>query len=536
MKKSKLIVIISAAVLVLLLIGGFVFFRNFTILNGQVYSKSNTTLDLSGVPFKDFQVFEDFPQLQLLDLRNTGITVEEYEQLKAALPNCEIQWLLPFQGSYLPLDTQSIAVSSLSEADLSLLSYLPKLETVDATACSDYDLIFSLKEQYPDVDVSYVVQVGDTQVEDDCVSIVSADVSDIQHALQYLPQLEVVDATECTDLDALIALKAQYPNCRFIYNVPFCGQLWPQDTKHMKLLSSNISDLDTVLPYLSELSQITITRPVADPENISAFLEAHPEIQLSCDVTVLGQTIPYDSTQLNIAGMQLTSMDELESILPLLPKLEKVDMCGCGYSDEEMAALNQRHPDTLFVWEVQIAYFKVRTDVTYFMPYQYGFVYTDDVVDKLKYLTELICIDMGHANISRSDFLAYMPKLQYLLICDTDITDISYCANMKDLKYVELFMTKVTDFSPLLECKSIVDLNVSYTNPDDPMIFTQMTWLKNFWFRGYWGTLNHDEIVKALPNTKVVTGHGSSTALGWRKLPNYYAQRDILGMPYTLED
>ena len=201
-----------------------------------------------------------------------------------------------------------------------------------------------------------------------------------------------------------------------------------------------------------------------------------------------------------------------------------------------MAALNQRHPDTLFVWEVQIAYFKVRSDVTYFMPYQYGFVFTDDVTDKLKYLTELICIDMGHAEITKSDFLAYMPKLQFLLMCDTDITDISYCANMKDLKYVELFMTKVTDFSPLLECKNLVDLNVSYTNSSDPMIFTQMTWLENFWYRGYWGTLNHDAIVEAMPNTRVVTGHGSSTALGWRKLPNYYAQRDILGMPYTIED
>jgi hypothetical protein len=100
----------------------------------------------------------------------------------------------------------------------------------------------------------------------------------------------------------------------------------------------------------------------------------------------------------------------------------------------------------------------------------------------------------------------------------------------------EKYHQRTTAEQELLECKNLVDLNVSYTNPSDPMIFTQMTWLENFWYRGYWGTLNNDAIVKAMPNTRVVTGQGSSTALGWRKLPNYYAQRDILGMPYTHED
>jgi hypothetical protein len=35
-----------------------------------------------------------------------------------------------------------------------------------------------------------------------------------------------------------------------------------------------------------------------------------------------------------------------------------------------------------------------------------------------------------------------------------------------------------------------------------------------------------------MPNTRIVYTEGSSTARGWRELPNYYAQRDILGMWY----
>jgi hypothetical protein len=138
--------------------------------------------------------------------------------------------------------------------------------------------------------------------------------------------------------------------------------------------------------------------------------------------------------------------------------------------------------------------------------------------------------------VTRTDYLAYMPKLQYLLMCSTPITDISHCANMKDLKYAEFFLTKVTDFSPLLECKNLVDLNICYTKPEDPLIFGQMTQLKNLWFRNMYDWQVRSQLRQMLPNTTMVFDGGSSTGGGWRKLDNYYAQRDILGMPYMEED
>ena len=170
------------------------------------------------------------------------------------------------------------------------------------------------------------------------------------------------------------------------------------------------------------------------------------------------------------------------------------------------------------------------------MPYKHRLVLYDQHVDNLKYLTELICLDMGHMKVTRTDYLAYMPKLQYLLMCSTPITDISHCANMKDLKYLELFITKVTDFSPLLECKNLVDLNISYTYPADPLIFGQMKQLQNLWFRNMRDWNVRYQLQQALPNTRLVFEPGSSTGGGWRKLPNYYAQRDILRMPYMEED
>ena len=40
------------------------------------------------------------------------------------------------------------------------------------------------------------------------------------------------------------------------------------------------------------------------------------------------------------AAKKMGSMDQLEAALPLLPKLEKVEMTDCGFSDEEMDKLN----------------------------------------------------------------------------------------------------------------------------------------------------------------------------------------------------
>jgi len=535
MKKWKITVIVLAALVVICAVAGFLFHENYLVIQGNVYSRAVTELDLSGKPIEDIQVLTQLTALAQLDLTNTGLTVEEYEFLHAALPECQIHWLLPFQGRYLPLDLETLTLSQLREQDISLLSYLPALKSIDASQCRDYDALLALKSRFPALDVHYQLTLGNAILKEDADHLTSASIAHIQTALRYLPNLTSVDASGCTDFEALFALKEQYPQCTFSYQVPFCGTFWPDDTTQLAVKSTSAADLLRVLAYLPNVTQITITDPIPDPDAMLSLIEAYPNLDLSFSFPLLDQTVRNDATSLDLSGIELRGTTELEMFLPLFTQLEKVDMCGCGISNEEMAALNQRNPDTLFVWEVQMGHFKLRTDITYFMPYKYRYRVTDADADTLKYLTELICIDFGHMDITRTDYLAYMPKMQYLLMCDTPITDISYVAGMKDLKYVELFMTSVTDFSPLLECKNLVDLNICYTYPDDPMIFAQMTQLENLWFRGDLDSSIRQALREALPNTRMLFGPGSSTGRGWRRLPNYYAMRDLLGMPYMEE-
>ena len=124
-----------------------------------------------------------------------------------------------------------------------------------------------------------------------------------------------------------------------------------------------------------------------------------------------------------------------------------------------------------------------------------------------------------------------MPKLQYLIIADSDISDISALAECKELIFLEMFLTPVRDYSPLLSCKKLEDLNMCYTY-GDPEPISKMTWLKRLWWTKIPST--YRDMAQYLPDTQVVLDSGSSTGFGWREGAHYKEQRDILGMSYLV--
>ena len=110
------------------------------------------------------------------------------------------------------------------------------------------------------------------------------------------------------------------------------------------------------------------------------------------------------------------------------------------------------------------------------------------------------------------------------------IEPISTC---KELIYLEFFWTWINDFTPLLGCTALEDVNLARTN-GDPKVLKEMTWLKNLWIDGNELTAAEKvELQAALPNTYIKFCDAEMTRNGWRDLPNYFAMRDLLGMPYN---
>lgn len=536
---KKLIIVLIAILAVLGTAGGLLFFReNYVTVDGTVYNRDLTELDLSGTPMEDPETLTQLTQLKKLNLENTGITEEDYLSVQSALPECEIRWSVPFQGKYYSLDTTELTLSDLSQADLSTLDYLTQLETVDATACTNLEAIQALQQRRPECYVKYLVQIGQTAVEESASSItlsgISADM--LAAALPYLPNLTFADVSGCRDYEALTALQAMYPNVQIRYTVPVCGQEWPEYTAAMTLEDVDVQELSQAIPYLPRLQTVYLTGKTPENEVLYSLKTAYPDVRFVWSFDLLGVTVSTNDQIIDLSNIRMESVAEVENALKYFDRLERVIMCDCGISNKEMDALGKRNPDIRFVWTVSLGHnIRLRTDATYFMPHQHNTKVYDGDLDNLKYCTDLICVDLGHQYLTDGSFLQYLTKVKYLIIGDTGISDISGCANMTELIYLEMFLTPVKDYSPLINCTKLEDLNIGFTYPDSVEPLKKLTWLKNFYFEG--NNLSYSrkmDLIAAFPDTTHVWlfGDGSSTNDGWRELQNYYDMRDILGMPY----
>lgn len=538
-KLKKLALLLILLLTVLLAVTGFLFFRDtYLVMDGGVYRRDTAQLDLSGTPIKDLDKLTELTALKHLDIQDTGITENDYRTLQNALPECEILWSVPFQGAFYPLDTKQLSLSSLSGEEVATLDYLTQLETVNANGCHDFDALLALQARHPECTVCYQVPLGDTAWAQDTreLTVKNASCDALAYAMAYLPDLEVADASGCQEFDALLALQAQYPQCQIRYTVNIGGSTYRENTTELTLENANAQQVTAALPYLPQLSTVTFTGTAPANDDILQMKLLRPNVTFVWSFDLLGVSVSSQDTQIDLSGIPMETVDAVENSLKYFNRLERVILCDCGLPNEEMDALGQRNPDVRFVWTVSLGrHIRLRTDATYFMPYQFDTKVTDRDLVNLKYCIDLECLDLGHHPITDTSFLAYMPKMKYLVLADSPVSDISGCANMPELIYAELFMTEVTDFSPLLNCKKLEDLNISFTIPNGIEDLRQMTWLKRLWLKGYHLSRSQQQTLrKALADTQVVYEGGSATGEGWREGQNYYDMRDFLGMYYMV--
>ena len=221
---------------------------------------------------------------EALDLRGSKVSVNEYEAIRTRLPQAQIRWDIPFQGKACADDTVFLTVSSLSREDLEMLAYFEKLEAVDATACRDYAMIRALQERYPQLDVDYTVSIAGQEYGRNAETVVCAD-----------------------------------------------------------LTEDNIG-LMAMLPRLKAVDATGCT----DPDRIAALAAAFPEIHVSYEIHVLGQTYTEEDTSATFSDPDLA---ELKAGLACLPGMEQVHLVEPTASPEALRQLMAEFPDITFTWD-----------------------------------------------------------------------------------------------------------------------------------------------------------------------------------------
>lgn len=408
---------------------------------------------------------------QFLDLRNTGISTSEVEEIRQQLPDCEILWDVPFQGTCYSSDITQLSVSSLTEADMQALDYFPNLTTIDATACADFEQVQALQQLRPDLTVICQVVIG--------------------------------------------------------------GQVYPLDTTTLTIADADPEELMEKLSLLPELESVDFGKPSMDAESLLALQEAYPEVEFIWECSAFGKTYPRDTKELDFSGTLLDSLEELEADLAYFPELEKVILCDCGIDNDTLAAYRDRvRQQYKVVWSVMVNDLVIRTDELTFMPGKHDLKLSNEHLNALKYCEDMICVDLGHYPISNLDWIYGTPHLQYLVVADTNVSDITPVGTLKELIYFEVFMTDVSDYSPLVGCTALQDANL-YKTSGDASVFAQMPWLNNLWINCC-GVDRETRamLIEALPDTTIEFDHGWQLGNNWRALLNYFKMRDLLEMPY----
>ena len=551
MEKTKslrlLLWLIPALVVLAMLAGGMLLYHTYTLVDGELFRLDATELDWRDEGRSSFLGLQRLKNLRNIDLRGNSVSVQDYRTLQAALPDCRIRWDVPVDGQ-----TYDSASAALSFADVpddwENLTLFPDLRTVTFTNCTRYELAQQVRAALPACAVSWSVDVG-AQWSDAGTAVLRLDGSETDYAelvrqLAQFPALRTLQLANCAlSTEEQLSLAEQFPAVSFLWPVTVCGKTWSSMETALSYGPADalpdLTELGAALPLFPALTQIDLTGSPLTAEAVAAFRAAHPGLTVLWEVTIHGTAYPCDVTELDFSGVQLGSTAELEAAIPNLPRLEKVILCDCGFSDGEMAALSARYGAVRFVWRVYFGNYSLRTDATFFIAsaWENGTDLYDWDITPLQYCVDLRGLDCGHMYFSDISFLYSMPHMQYLILAECPITDMTPIASCKELKYLEIFHTYVYDLSPLLECTALEDLNLSYIAANRNTawdVLSQMTWLDRLWYCGTPLTRTQQtQLQELLPDCQMFMLAGGEPSGGsWRYSEHYYAMRDLFGMYY----
>lgn len=314
-----------------------------------------------------------------------------------------------------------------------------------------------------------------------------------------------------------------------------------EDVEELIPVGVTMEELVAAAPLFTRLRLLDLSGCGYDNGQLLQLAEAFPDTEIRASLTLYDQTFSTDVVELDFSGTAIEDPAELEELLPLMPKLEKVIMSDCGISNEDMDALNKRHEDVRFVWTIYFGRcYYLRTDETTFIASlfqgstaNYSNLYDSDV-EVLKYCEDMVALDLGHMSFTSCEFVRHMPHLRYLILADTPVKDISPLAGLEELWYLEIFNCWVRELSPLLECPNLRHLNICYLYVNDVEVLDQMTQLERLWFISPAVTgADRERLAAALPNTELMIGiSGNSTGGGWRQHDAYFEMRDAFGAYY----
>ncbi len=465
-------------------------------------AESIVITDLSQLKNQDFAGFD---RLKTLDLRVVSVDAETVDALQAKLPNAAILWKVPLGSELFDSTSATLTLPQNCKAsELSQLRYFPSLTQVDATNCIVNADFANAAEAYRGVAFTWNATIGGVLVKSTDTTLdltgLSVSVDEVKPFLRGLTALQkVVCDNTGWSAEQIADLEASYPAISFESDVDVFGESVPANAQTLDLsnMTVDFDKLPDVLAKLANLSSVNLTGQQVSFEQMDALTSAFPKISFSFSFELFFQQVTTQTTELNLNGYALTSPDEIADKLKYLPNLTKADLSNCGLSNEQMEQLIAKFPSIKFVWMIKIGAWEVRTDITAFskgnrktFPNGMGSFtgegktnFNNNDIQVLKYLTDLVYLDLGHGNrISDVTVISQLKHLRVLIVSMNKIEDISPLAQLKELECLEIYQNPIKDISPVAELPKLKYLNCSSTYIEDITPLLGLQNLDMLWF------------------------------------------------------
>ena len=249
---------------------------------------------------------------EVLNLLEEEIKPGHYDKLREKMPDCEIQWNIPFQGGNLPSDVTEITITSLSEEDIAILDYAQQLTTVQAEGCTDYKALAQLQQHRPEVKVNYSIAFSDGDRSWDTERLEFSGITEADMSLlQHLPNLKSIALTGGSyDSKMVEDLKKTAEASGLEFGVQFQGEMYT--TREESLQVDGITDEDiAMLPYFSNLKTLQLKNPAADPEKIFALEAQLSGVEISWEVTLGDQRFDSQTTTVDLTMVEVKDLAEV---------------------------------------------------------------------------------------------------------------------------------------------------------------------------------------------------------------------------------
>lgn len=383
-------------------------------------------------------------------------------------------------------DTRELTLSAGSFDYDALLSALPTLTSLETLYLPETDLeltqIQALREA-TEGEVRYSVLIAGQIAEEDAESISLPGLTGEQlpELCSRLPVLEQLRSIQLGELqltsEELEALAAAAPEAQLLYHVELCGQSYPQDTVSVDLSALNREELSRaaqVLPLLPELREVELMDAVgessADKADVRMLMDALPQAAVHYEFSLFGTRVSTldERVECNVPVLRDEDEEEIRAALDILPNCSyfKLDEDRFGISNEIMASIRDDYPNTKVVWRVFLDKANMLTDEEIL---RIGYVVNDRNTGPLRYCTDVVYLDFGHNSpLSDLSFIAYMPRLECVILSGSNIHDLSGFASCPNLTWLEMaYCPQVTDLSPLSGLQNLKYLNISITSVTD---------------------------------------------------------------------